>query len=127
MSVIHDDMFDVHGTMMMIHIAFALKHNTNVTKCSTLRYNTCGGYTMLYGTTGDRSLAIFRIAIYESERSGEIHHGLTTRYLAAEGVVRAQNRRGESSRSNQLQVRNYSESSSFSRRSWAKYRVTRLS
>ena len=51
MSVIHISMFEVHGTMMMIHIAFALKHNTNIRKCSTYRYNTCGGYTMLYGTT----------------------------------------------------------------------------
>ena len=37
--------------MMMIHIAFALKRNTHITKCSIYRYNTCGGYTMLYGTT----------------------------------------------------------------------------
>ena len=35
----------------MIHIAFARKHNTNITKCSTYRYNTCQGTTMLYGTT----------------------------------------------------------------------------
>ena len=47
---------DVHGTMMVIHIAFALKHNTHITKCSIYRYNTCGGYTMLYGTTVTRSL-----------------------------------------------------------------------
>ena len=28
-----------------------LKHNTHITKCSIYRYNTCGGYTMSYGTT----------------------------------------------------------------------------
>ena len=32
MSVIHDEMFDVHGTMMMIHIAFAHKHNNEYNK-----------------------------------------------------------------------------------------------
>ena len=42
--ILADMRWNVHGTMMMIHIAFAHKHITNTTKCSTYRYNTCERY-----------------------------------------------------------------------------------
>ena len=38
----------------------------------------------------ERRSIILRIAVQKSERRGEIHLGLTTCYLAAEGVVEAQ-------------------------------------